>query len=94
MTSAEREPAQPRRADIPAEKAREMPQRPEMPGNRAYPVQRDMTPGRYPERPIPAPKPKEFFGVGAFVFCVAMIGVLAISTGVFAYLYFSQIGLI
>ena len=43
-------------------------------------------------------KPREkkggFFGVGAFVLCVFMIAILAMSTGVFAFLYFRTIGLI
>ena len=37
-------------------------------------------------------KEKEFFGVGAFVLCLVVIGILAASTGVFASLYFSLLG--
>lgn len=36
-------------------------------------------------------KEKTFFGVGALVFCLIIIGVLSIATGVFAGLYFSAI---
>ena len=42
---------------------------------------------RYNE-PLPE-KPKTFFGTGALVFCLAVIGLLSISTGVFAGLFFS-----
>lgn len=35
---------------------------------------------------------KYFFGVGAFILCAVMIGLLSISTGVFAALYFYAIG--
>ena len=35
---------------------------------------------------------KYFFGVGAFVLCAVMIGLLSVSTGVFAALYFNAIG--
>lgn len=42
--------------------------------------------------PAPPPvKEKTFFGVGALVFCLIIIGVLSIATGVFAGLYFSAI---
>ena len=34
-------------------------------------------------------KPKTFFGTGALVFCLVVIGLLSISTGVFAGLFFS-----
>jgi len=37
---------------------------------------------------------KEFFGKGAFAFCLVVIGLLAASTGIFAGLYFSLLGLI
>ena len=40
------------------------------------------------EKPV---KEKTFFGVGAFVFCLVIIGALSIATGVFAGLYFSAI---
>ncbi|MDE7234861.1 MAG: hypothetical protein K2N29_07375, partial [Ruminiclostridium sp.] len=36
-------------------------------------------------------KEKTFFGVGALVFCLVIIGALSIATGVFAGLYFSAI---
>lgn len=36
-------------------------------------------------------KEKTFFGVGALVFCLIIIGALSIATGVFAGLYFSAI---
>lgn len=36
-------------------------------------------------------KEKTFFGVGALVFCLIVIGALSIATGVFAGLYFSAI---
>ena len=42
---------------------------------------------RYTE-PLPE-KPKTFFGTGALVFCLVVIGLLSISTGVFAGLFFS-----
>lgn len=42
---------------------------------------------RYTE-PLPE-KPKTFFGTGALVFCLVIIGLLSISTGMFAGLYFS-----
>ena len=42
---------------------------------------------RYTE-PLPE-KPKTFFGTGALVLCLAVIGLLSISTGVFAGLFFS-----
>ncbi len=92
----DRGPERPQRPDFPADRAPERPQRPDFPADRApaYPMQRPVNPDRFPERPVPAPKEKEFFGVGAFVACIAVIAVLAISTGVFAYLYFSQIGII
>lgn len=37
------------------------------------------------------PKPKTFFGVGALVICLVTIGLLSISTGVFAALYLNAI---
>ncbi len=40
------------------------------------------------EKPV---KEKTFFGVGALVFCLVIIGALSIATGVFAGLYFSAI---
>ena len=98
--TAGRTPERPQRPDFPDDKAPdrsfETSHRPVFPSDRAsaYPMQRPVTPDRFPERPVPAPKQKEFFGVGAFVACLAVIAVLAISTGVFAYLYFSQIGII
>lgn len=36
-------------------------------------------------------KEKTFFGVGALVFCLVIIGALSVATGVFAGLYFSVI---
>ncbi len=36
-------------------------------------------------------KEKTFFGVGALVFCLVIIGALSVATGVFAGLYFSAI---
>ena len=46
------------------------------------------------EQPVTAPEPKErgFFGVGAFVLCLVVIGLLAGTAGTFAFLYFSAIG--
>lgn len=38
--------------------------------------------------PLPE-KPKTFFGTGALIFCLVIIGLLSISTGMFAGLYFS-----
>lgn len=40
------------------------------------------------EKPV---KEKTFFGVGALVFCLIIIGALSIATGIFAGLYFSAI---
>ena len=34
----------------------------------------------------------EFFGKGAFMFCLLIIGLLSVSTGIFAGLYFSLLG--
>ena len=42
----------------------------------------------------PAEKSGEFFGVGAFVLCLCAIGVLAVTAGIFAFLYFRAIGLL
>lgn len=39
-------------------------------------------------------KKKEFFGTGAFVLCLVIIGLLSASTGIFAYLYFSLLGVL
>ena len=44
---------------------------------------------RYSE-PLPE-KPKTFFGTGALIFCLVIIGLLSISTGIFAGLYLSLI---
>jgi hypothetical protein len=46
-----------------------------------------------PVRTAPKKK-KEFFGAGAFALCLAVIGILAASTGIFAYLYFSLLGVL
>ena len=40
------------------------------------------------------PKDKEYFGKGALALCLVVIGLLAASTGVFAGLYFSLVGMI
>lgn len=40
---------------------------------------------------VPAPVEKTYFGKGALAFCLVIIGLLAISTGVFAGLYFSVV---
>ena len=49
-----------------------------------------------PAQPVrTAPKKKkEFFGVGAFALCLVIIGLLSASTGIFAYLYFSLLGVL
>lgn len=39
-------------------------------------------------------KEKEFFGVGAFVFCLIVIALLAGAAGMFAYKYFALLGVI
>ena len=39
-------------------------------------------------------KEKEYFGKGALALCLVVIGILAASTGIFACLYFSLIGMI
>lgn len=49
-----------------------------------------------PQQPMqnyaaPAEKEKVFFGKGAFAFCLVVIGLLSVSTGIFAGLYFSVI---
>ncbi len=38
------------------------------------------------------PEHNGFFGVGAFILCAVVIGLLSVSTGVFAALYFNAIG--
>lgn len=46
-----------------------------------------------PERPaVPEKKPaeKEFFGKGAFIFCLVIIALLSIACGIFAGLYFGS----
>ncbi len=44
-----------------------------------------------PVVPEPVKKEKTYFGTGALVFCLVVIGLLAISTGIFAGLYFSVV---
>ena len=40
------------------------------------------------------PKEKEFFGKGAFLFCLLIIALLAGAAGAFAYMYFSLLGVL
>lgn len=40
---------------------------------------------------LPSEKEKKYLGKGAFAFCLVVIGLLAVSTGIFAGLYFSVI---
>lgn len=47
-----------------------------------------------PQPRAAAKKEKEFFGKGAFVFCLIVIALLAGTSGAFAYLYFSLLGTI
>lgn len=48
--------------------------------------------GIYEKQSVAAPEQeKTYFGKGALVFCLVVIGLLAISTGVFAGLYFSVV---
>ncbi len=44
------------------------------------------------EKAVKPEQDKDFFGRGAFIFCLLLIMLLAASTGMFAYLYFSAIG--
>lgn len=48
------------------------------------------------QKPKKAPKKKEkeFFGVGALIFCLIVIALLAGAAGMFAYLYFAQLGVL
>lgn len=46
-----------------------------------------------PEK-APKKKEKEFFGVGAFIFCLIVIALLAGAAGMFAYLYFALLGVL
>ncbi len=60
------------------------------------PVQTGSTEAEYKAAPAadiakPA-KEKEYFGGGALALCLVVIGILAVSTGIFACLYFSAIG--
>ncbi|MGN0617520.1 MAG: zinc ribbon domain-containing protein [Ruminiclostridium sp.] len=63
-----------------------------MPEQQAQPFAGENPPPVMPEirytEPLPE-KPKTFFGTGALVFCLVIIGLLSISTGMFAGLYFS-----
>ena len=52
-------------------------------------------PAEYPHEPAAKKgREKEYFGGGALALCLVVIGILAVSTGVFASLYFSAIGAI
>lgn len=74
----------------------EIPQVPEMPQFTAPPI----TPSVYehhetPPPPIPVQpiqKEKYFFGKGALVFCLALIGILSVTSAMFMGLYFHEIG--
>jgi hypothetical protein len=44
--------------------------------------------GTYEQAGQPQPNEKGFFGLPAFIFCLVIIGLLSVSTGVFAMLYF------
>lgn len=61
------------------------------------PPQQASTSAQY-KAPSPQPaapvKEKEYFGKGALALCLIVIGLLAASTGVFACLYFSLVGMI
>ncbi|MGN0656785.1 MAG: zinc ribbon domain-containing protein [Ruminiclostridium sp.] len=69
---------------LPEEKAQPEQQAQPFAGENPPPVMPEI---RYIE-PLPE-KPKTFFGTGALVFCLVIIGLLSISTGVFAGLFFS-----
>lgn len=66
----------------------------------AYTVQYSSQPAAGPEEPQSISykradaKEKEFFGKGAFLLCLFIIGFLAGTAGAFAYLYFSLVGVI
>ncbi|MGN0578563.1 MAG: zinc ribbon domain-containing protein [Ruminiclostridium sp.] len=75
---------QPEQQVLPEEKAQPEQQAQTLAGANPPPVMPEI---RYTE-PLPE-KPKTFFGTGALVFCLVIIGLLSISTGMFAGLYFS-----
>lgn len=61
------------------------------------PAQQTATAAQYKAAPAeqkPAVKEKEFFGKGAFILCLIVIAILAATAGMFAYMYFSLIGMI
>ena len=60
------------------------------------PAQQAPTTAQYkaPAAERPAAKEKEFFGKGAFILCLVVIAILAAAAGMFAYMYFSLIGMI
>lgn len=81
----------PAAAEIPVPEAEPAPVRQFVESHSAPPTSETVLPppiGFAAEKPV---KEKTFFGVGALVFCLIIIGALSIATGVFAGLYFSAI---
>lgn len=79
----------------PAEQpAKEAPAEQPTPAEQAAPTSSSEQPAEIaPEQPaVPEKKPaeKEFFGKGAFIFCLVIIALLSIACGIFAGLYFGS----
>lgn len=77
--------------EIPVPEAEPVPVREFVESHSAPPMSGTVLPppvGFAAEKPV---KEKTFFGVGALVFCLVIIGALSIATGVFAGLYFSAV---